>query len=227
MVAANNNRAHGSTGAEEAAKEAAEEATKPFASEEFKPLNLTRRFQRMRMDWDGPNRDVIRNVETYVDRKLHEEFSEAFSIINEIHMVVREPETEEGGEIKFDQYGFPVWKKYEDGGYIEDWERLTQRQIRHFIFKLINTAFADEQKAANAWGRAIFAKAVYEEAFATDFDGHPNPKATVESRSARAEAQAADYRYTAAFEALYSKKADAVVRSMDRISQRLKDLLTQ
>jgi hypothetical protein len=37
--------------------------------------------------------------------------------------------------------------------------------------------------------------------------------------------EAADERYFAIFESVLSRKADAIVRSMERLSQRLKDVM--
>ena len=182
MVASATERLHGQTGAEEEAKESAQELDKPIdqtkdAKEILKNLNLTRGFQRMRLDLQGSEKDVLASMMVNMEKLIHEEFAEEFAIMNDLHWEVREPVVDDQGEIQYDQWGFPEYQRNPDGSYVEDWGRLTQKQIKHFIFRIINSTFAGEQKSANAWGRALLAKSRYEEAFAVAFDQHPDKKA--------------------------------------------------
>lgn len=228
MVASAQQRLHGQTGAEEEARDAAQEIDKPLDPKDvLKTLNLTRGFQRMKMDLQGSERDVLNSMMTNMERLIHEEFAEEFAIMNDLYWEVRTPVTDDTGEIQYNTWGFPEYEKNPDGSYVEDWSRLTQKEIKHFIFRIINSTFAGEQKSANAWGRALLAKTRYEEAFAVDFDNHSDPKATVEARRAHAESKAIDYKYYAVLQTWYSRKAEGIIKRLDALHQRMKDMLVQ
>jgi hypothetical protein len=229
MVASATERLHGQTGAEEHAKEAAGEVNKTVdataeAKDVLKNLNLTRGFQRMKLDLQGSERDVLNSMMMNMEKLVREEFAEEYAIMNDLHWEVREQVILDG-EPQFDQWGYPEYVKNPDGSYAEDWSRLTQKQIKHFIFRIINATYAGEQKSANAWGRALLAKTRYEEAFAVQFDNHPNPKATNEVRKEHAESTAIDYKYYAVLQTWYSRKAEGIVKRLDILHQRMKDSL--
>lgn len=230
MVASATQRLNGQTGAEDAAKDSAAELDKPIdqtkdAKEVLKTLNLTRGFQRMRMDLQGTEKDVLNSMMANMEKLIHEEFAEEFAIMNDIHWEVRTPVNGIDDNMAYDQWGFPIYEKNPDGSYVEDWGRLTQKQIKHFIFRIINCTFSGEQKSADAWGRALLAKTRYEEVFALSFDSHPNAKATNEVRENHAESKAIDYKYYAVLQTWYSRKAEGIIKRMDALHQRMKDSL--
>lgn len=72
----------------------------------------------------------------------------------------------------------------------------------------------------------MFSKAQWEERFALAFnDTTAGGRKTDEAMTQKARAGSRDERYFAIFESLYSRKADALVRSLERLGQRLKDSL--
>lgn len=218
-------RAHGQTAAEEEAKERGKELDLVPVLEEEKVISLTRGFQRMRTDWNSPDKDTVESVWAVVDAAILDRFGDAFGIEFMIFNMVREPEFDEAtGEVKMDSYGLPIWKRRMDGSYYEDWSRITHKDRDSLLHEINTKMFGWEQAQAEAWGEALFAKALWEEAFATGFDTASEGKATVDARNARATRVSAEHRYFSVFKSVYSKKADAVVRSMERLSQRLKDL---
>jgi hypothetical protein len=225
MVASGQQRQHGQTGGEEEAHEAAKNLAKEIeAKDVLKTLNLTRGFQRMKMDLQGSERDVLNSMMINMEKLIREEFAEEFAIMNDLHWIVRDQVVVDD-EPQYDDWGFPVYERNPDGSYVEDWGRLTQKQTKHFIFRIINSTFAGEQKSADAWGRALLAKTRYEEAFSVQFDNHPDNKATVESRKAHAESRAIDYKYYAVLQTWYSRKAEGIIKRLDALHQRLKDSL--
>lgn len=78
-------------------------------------------------------------------------------------------------------------------------------------------------RAADAWTESMFAKAQWEERFGIAY-GAPHD-GTIEDRTSYAKRDAAEERYFAIFAASYSRKADALVRVMSTLGQRLKDSL--
>jgi len=217
-------RSHGQTTADSVAEEQSEEIDKPVDAPEEPVLNLTRAFQRMRTDWQGPDRDTIEAVKDLATDRIFDNFVSAYSIQFDIWDVVRKPAVnEETGEVLTDDNGLAIWARNDDGSFIEDWSKIKSWHREQFLYRIITNMFDWEQKAADAWGEALFAKAQWEEAFASGFDTITE-KATVDARTARANRLAADHRYLAVYKSFYSKKAEALVRSMDRLAQRLKDL---
>lgn len=225
MVQSNKARAHGQTGAEAEAKEQGKELAKVLDFDPDKPLTLTRAFQRLRTDWHGQDYEIIQSVKNTVEDQLNREFEDAIEIRFKLFNIVRNPLIDETtGEVLTDDAGLPLWQQYSDGTYVEDWSKITRADREKLVYEIATRLYRWEQLSVDAWGEALFAKAVWEEAFATGFDSTVDNKATVDARNAHANRVAADNRYLAVYKSYYSKKAEAVVRSMDRLCQRLKDL---
>jgi hypothetical protein len=224
MVAQATVRASGQTTAEEVSPEAIGDIDKPVQPEPEKPVNLTRAFQRMRTDWNSKDRETIQSVKSIVDQQIFENFRDAYALMFEIQNLVRLPQVDENGEVKTDEAGWPLWQENRDGTYVEDWDNIKRKDRERFLHMIITRMFDWEQTAADIWGEAIFAKAQLEEAFATGFDSIADAKATVDARTARANRLSADHRYLAVYKSYYSRKADAIIRSMQGLSQRFKDL---
>lgn len=221
-------RASGQAAASEVAKVESEELGEHVAVE--LPEERRRRFRspgfsRARIGWGNPDEAmVMARVQVTVQRRLLELFADAYEVINAIYDVVRTPEVDPAtGETRRDEYGFVVWRTNAGGGYDEDFTRLTRAQREHFMFLLTTRLFDWEQRAADVWGEAMYAKAVWEERFAIDYDAPM--EGTIDDRRAAANKSAADERYFAVYMSLYSRKADALVRSMNQLAQRLKESL--
>ncbi len=229
MVASATVRSHGQTTAEEEASERGKGLDTLMETEPERPVNLTRAFQRLRTDWNSADRETIDEVRAFVDQQITDVFSDAFLISYEIYDKVRERvqvtniKTGEMTDVMGTD-GLPEWRRNPDGSYVEDWSKIHQRDRDRYLYLITTRLFEWEQSNADIWGEALFAKAQWEEAFATGFDSISDPKATVDARAARANRLAAEHRYLAVFKSMYSKKAEAVVRSMSLLGQRFKDL---
>lgn len=220
-------RASGKT----AGRETAEEESKSLAELVNPEIPIERAktfkypgFSRFRTEWDGEDKVTMTRIRHIVELQLAKNFRDAYAVMLEVYSIVRVQEEGPGGEGLIDSHGFPVWKRSGPAGaYIEDWTKLTSRQKENLLFSITTKLFDWEQRAADAWLEAMMAKGIFEEQFANYFD---EPIAgTIEDRRARANARAAEERYFAIFQSAYSRKAEAVVRSMTLLSQRLKDSL--
>ena len=219
-------RASGQTAANEEAKAESESLTEPpeteVLPEERARSFRTPGFSRMRTDWRGDDRAIIRRAQDAVEGRILTNFEDAYQVMYEVYDLVRTPAVNEGtGEVLKDRWGFTIWKKTVSGSYEEDWTRLTSKQRSNLLFTITTRLFEWEQKAAEAWGEAMFAKAQFEERFAIGFDEPMS--GTVDDRRAHANIEARDERYFAIFLTLYSRKAEALVRNMNLLGQRLKD----
>lgn len=228
MVAKDQSRANGKTAGEEIVKELSEEFEQP-ASVEL-PDERERKFKspgfsRMRTEWRGEDAAMMGAVHAAIDRLIENSFEDAFAIMHEVYDTVREPVLDpQTGEPQRDAYGLTVWKQTPTGLYEEDWSRLTYKQRERFLYLITTRLFEWTQRAAASWAEAMFAKAKWEDAFSLGYESLDNPKATIGDREARAKVASRDDRYFAIYMSYYSKKADSIVRSLELLSQRLKDV---
>lgn len=232
MAEPHRQRASGASQAEEATRAAAkandeqEAVGEEVAGATESPRSKFRAvgFHRLKLDWDGDDRHTITRATRAVDNRIHENFSDAIRLMHDIFMVVREPVVDpDTGEVVKDHLGWPEWKRTPSGDYQEDWSKLGRRERENFIFTITTRLFAWEQARADAWGEAMFAKAIWEERFSAAYVA---PRTgTIDDRTNIARSKSIDERYFGIFLTLYSRKADAMVSTMERLGQRLKDTL--
>jgi hypothetical protein len=221
-------RASGETAARETADEqedtlgTPEEATEPI--EESLDWQFTN-FHRMRTSWNDEDHATISRINSAVEERVFEMFTDAFEVMNGIWGIVRLAEEDGDGKPVLDRHGYPVWQRTLTGAYIEDWSRLTYAQRENFLYTIVTNQFLWEQRSASVWAEAMMAKAMFTEHFSHAFD-RPEGRMTVEARTARGNLEAAEDRYFALFVSALSKRADALVRSMDRLAMRLRDSLS-
>jgi hypothetical protein len=226
MVDNDQHKQNGKTAGEDLVAEEAKGFDQPAAVQ--LPEERARRFRspglaRMRTDWRGEDGMVVVRMHTAVETRITEHFADAYRIMFDLYSVVREPIMDDG-EPRMDGDGFPVWRQTASGAFVEDWERLTSRQREKFLFQITTKLFDWSQRAAFAWGEAMFAKGIWEESFSEGYESLPGSKPTVDDRTARAKILSAEERYFALFLSYYSRRADSIVRNMELLSQRLKDV---
>jgi hypothetical protein len=227
-IAQGQTRAFGEKTSDEVAREVAEENDK-LADVDIAPdreRNLrTPGFARMRTDWRGDDRFVLQRAKASIEGRILTHFSDAYEVINAIYEVVRTPEVDpDTGEVMLDQFGFVVWKKSPSGMYEEDFTKLTRKQAEAFLFTLTTRAFAWGQVAGDAWGEAMLSKGLWEERFSAEFDRPVT--GTVDDRTAAGRLGAVDERYLAIYMSWFSRRCDALVRSMETLALRLRDYLS-
>lgn len=225
---ANNVRASGKEAADEVAREQGAELDQPIKPElpdERKRKFDTAGHSRMRIDWKPEQRRELSQHHNVVQRRLMDNFPDAFDLLVEIWNVVREPVMVNGEILRDPITQLPEWRQTPTGGFIEDWGKLTARERERFIYQLTTRLTIWEQRAQEAWYESMYAKVTWEMSFSDGFaqlDG--GMKDTVEGRTARGKLVAREDHFFAILSTYYSRKAEALVRSLERISQRLKDI---
>lgn len=216
--------------ADRAMREASEEADRPMEVELHE--DRTQEFStpaenRLRTDFRPEDREAVHGLHAVIDRLMLEHFGGAYQIMNDLYEIVREPRVLEGGEIATDIHGFTIWETTESGAYIEDYSRLGSKEIKDFLFKITTRLFQWEQEAARIHGDAMYAKALWERAYALGYTSAlHNGGRTVEDRTQAARVASVDDRFFGIFQTNFSRRADALVRSMALLSQRMKDVLS-
>lgn len=210
---------------ESARNDQAEDVVEDPARSDNSPMGIfaSTGLSRMKFQWGGEDAQVVAMAQSSVDDRLRVNFRDAYQIMHDLFMLVRESEVDESGEVMRDQYGWPIWKRTPSGGWVEDWSILNRRQKEDFLFQITTRLFAWEMAAADAWGEAMFAKAHWEERFAVAYDAPVT--GTIQDRTSKGRVAAAEDRYFAIFQSLYSRKADAILRTLGLLAQRLKDTL--
>lgn len=219
---------HGQKVADVVAEEQADEILAAFDQDQLdierSRTFMSLSFTRTRTEWSGEYAVAIRRMKQEIEQVIQGRFSEAYAVMFDLYEVVREHEVdEETGEVKVDDAGLPIWRKTELGSYVEDWTKLTIKQREQFLFRIMTSLFAWQQDAAELWGEAMFAKAIWTESFSRGFDAPL--KGTVDDRTARGNLDSAEDRYFAVYLSLLSKRADALCQSLERIALRLKDTM--
>jgi hypothetical protein len=221
-VAESRRRASGSTGGETEAKalsEANMEPLTPSAPERRRFASPA--FQRIRVVWEHEDAETVSRLKAAVERRMADEYADAYRVLNDVWDIVRRPKLDGDGDPVRDLHGMVVWEVDRYGRHLEDWTNLTMRKREDLMYSITTHLAVWEQQAADAWSEAMFARARWEEEFAVNFDEAPGLKETVDSRTQYAQRHAADARYFAVFLAAYSRKAEALVKSIERLSYRL------
>jgi hypothetical protein len=207
-------------------RKGADEPASPTLPEETKFNFRSSGFSRMRTEWRREDHEVIQAALDAVEERIVKVlFPDAYQVMFELYSIVRTPQTQ-NGEVVVDRFGLPLWKRLPSGAWEEDYSKLTTRQKEDFLFRITTNIFAWSQRAADLWGEAMFAKVHWEEHHAFAYISEYKGKDTVEGRTAYANQESIDERYFAVFRSLLSRRADAIVRSLELLSQRLKDSLT-
>lgn len=227
MVARDQERANGRTAGEEIVKDRLAEFETPAAAElpdERERKFKTPGFARMRLTMSRDDRAVIDRAHVMVDQIIEDVFSDAFAIMHELYDLVREPVLQPDGTPLTDDFGLPVWKRTRTGLYVEDWNKLTTRQREHFLYMITTRLFEWGQNKERLWAEAMFFKGKWRDSFSSGYESLENPKATINDREARAQLDSQEEYYFAIFTSYLSRKADSAVRSLELLSQRLKDV---
>lgn len=181
----------------------------------FRTPNLSR----MRTSWGADERILVEEMHAQARKLIDALFGDALDALDRLFLSVRQPEMNDDGFTMKLVNGRPVWKCYANGTPIEDWSNLGDRDRQNFLFEITTHLVDWEQKAASLWGEAMIAKVAFEGQFAEGYvDSHGK---TVEDRTQAGTIFSIESRYFGVFRSIVSRKADALVRSMARLEQRL------
>lgn len=209
----------------EGADEPAEVDLHPDRTKQFTAVG----FARMKTAWNPEEQEIVDIAKDVVEQELLKRFSDVYQVLFRLYTIVRTPVVDAHGEVRKDEYGFPIWQLDETGSPIEDWNLLGEKDKEQFLHTITTRMFTWEQRSDDMWGDAMFAKAIWEERFSDAFTGTPKVdgrRPTEADRTQHAQGKARDDRYFAIFMSLRSKKAQSLVRSMERIAMRLNATLS-
>ena len=222
-------RASGETPANEEARDAHDDLDQPIEVEidVEDPRLRVPAFSRMRVNWNSDDFMVVMQARRSLDTVMSQRFPDAYMLLAEIQDLVRIPLLDDGGTPR-EEDGTPLWERDQYGMIVEDFSRMTRSQIQDFIGRITTRLVAWEQISQDIWMEAMMAKGQFEERFARTYEDAPrrgsrNP--TVDDCKAHANAEAADERYFAIYATTLSRRAESLVKSMDRLVMRLHNIL--
>jgi hypothetical protein len=183
-------------------------------------------FSRMRTGWRGDDDTRLAEVKAIADDIIRSEFADAFAVIERIHRYVRTPVVDPStGEIRAYPDGTPMWEADETGMPSENWGQLGDTERQGILLTIATWLFEWEIRSVDKWAEAMFAKVQWEETFARGFIALPGAsitgKPTIDDRTQWGHQFSAEERYFAVFRSVLSRKADALVRSMNRLARLL------
>jgi hypothetical protein len=187
-------------------------------------------FSRMRITWLDDDQERLAIVRATANDIIQAEFRVAFAVLDMLHRQVRRPLADSDGVVQTYDDGSPKWELDEYGVPTENWGRLDPRTRENAMHVIAVFLVEMELKAVDLWAEAMFAKVIWEEKFAKNFTALPKDqlsgKPTIQDRTQWGHRNSTEERYFAVFCAVLSKKADALVRSMNRLYKLLENTAT-
>lgn len=179
-------------------------------------------FSRVRKDWIGDDAITRDKIHARAEEIIQAHFRVAYWVMREIHRHVRRPVVDPGsGEIKAYSDGSPMWECDDRGIPVEDWGLLDNTVRSDLLYVIVTHMFEWEQDAAMLWADAMFAKVQWEEAFSGAFINIPGSqlsgRPTIDDKTQHGHNYSAQERYFAVFQSALSRRAEALVKSMDRL----------
>lgn len=230
-------RASGATDAVEEAFEAGREmADEHLSNEKVSPdlrgddgqRQRAPRWERMRFNYFDPvERQTLDEAQYEIYQIVLNKFPDAFRIIDEIQSICRVQRVDSDGEKMYDDEGDPVWERTANGRIVEDYTRLSLKAIEGYLMEITVHLLGWEQLAAQLHLEAMSARGRFEDAYAIHYDSlrGSSSRTTVDDRKAYGQIEASQDRHYAIYANAASRRADALVGSMVRLSQRLTDIL--
>lgn len=196
--------------------------TAPDRTRQFRSVN----FSRMKRSWTGDDAAALGDIMHAADQAINAYFARAIRLIEHLQEIAQIPVTEQG-EVQFHPNGRRKVRVDEHGDAIEDWSRLSETDRSNALFTLTTHMYEWERIAVRMWGEAMFAKAIWEQAFSEGFRVLPGQqisgKPTIDDRTQVGHAHSAQDRYFGIFCSMLSRQADSLVRNLVRIQRLLEN----
>jgi len=174
-------------------------------------------WSRMRRTWNAEDGHEIDEIMRAADSIVRNGFPVAFSLMEQIYEAARFRKCDEvTGIALVGKDGRPMWEAGPDGTPREDWTRIGDRDRNQWLYVITTHLFEWEQQKSKLWGQAMFAKGKWEEVFSNTFQS-VDAGSTVDDKTQYGQSRSMESRYFGIFQALVSRQADALVRSMERI----------
>lgn len=171
---------------------------------------------RLSIEWEEEDRDAIDFIKKKIDEGIRREYAQVFAEEEHILQKVRIPNPP--GSV-------PGWQRNPDGSYMEDWSRLTVKDMEEFIQAGSSEVFFSAQKSVNNYAEAVFAKFTYDDAYDQAYSSQLS--GTIGDKTARAKRRTQKERWLALFKSLYYKRSQEVVSNLESHVRRVERIYTE
>ena len=121
---------------EEALREETNSSLDRPALDETALTSQTTFFDKIKFNWKPEDRSIMERIESSAATVFADLFSDVVTVIDDFYAAMRVPETTPNGNPLIGPDRRPVWKRDEDGRYIERLDQLTGQDIDQAILEL-------------------------------------------------------------------------------------------
>lgn len=171
---------------------------------------------RLKVEWSEDEKADIDFIQQSIEERIRLDYAQAFAIEEQVLAKVRTPLPPGQG---------PGWARSMDGSYIEDWSRITPKEMESFVQAASSEAFFASQRVIDSYAEAVFAKFNYDDAYDEAYSGILT--GTVSDKTAKAKRRTQKERWTALYRTLYYKRAKEVVDRLDAHVRRVERIYTE
>lgn len=171
---------------------------------------------RLKVEWSEDEKADIDFIQQSIEERIRLDYAQAFAIEEQVLAKVRTPLPPGQG---------PGWARNMDGSYIEDWSRITPKEMESFVQAASSEAFFASQRVIDSYAEAVFAKFNYDDAYDEAYSGILT--GTVSDKTAKAKRRTQKERWTALYRTLYYKRAKEVVDRLDAHVRRVERIYTE
>lgn len=171
---------------------------------------------RLKVEWSEDEKADIDFIQQSIEERIRLDYAQAFAIEEQVLAKVRTPLPPGQG---------PGWARNMDGSYIEDWSRITPKEMESFVQAASSEAFFASQRVIDSYAEAVFAKFNYDDAYDEAYSGILT--GTVSDKTAKAKRRTQKERWMALYRTLYYKRAKEVVDRLDAHVRRVERIYTE
>lgn len=155
-------------------------------------------FTKIRFSWKPEDRAALDRIRIAADAVFEEGFSDSIKVMDDFFLQLRIPEHREGIVIR-DASGRPVWKKDEQGHFIEDWNQLTGQDVEYTLAKLSELRMVVSSQVNRLMLEALYARHaasdVYDDTWGSLMDGTQGDRTARSNRASRQDRYHAFFRF--------------------------------
>ena len=171
---------------------------------------------RLKVEWSEDEKSDLDFIQQSIEQRIRQDYAQAFAIEEQVLAKVRTPLPPGQG---------PGWARNTDGSYVEDWSRITPKEMEGFVQAASSEAFFASQRVIDSYAEAVFAKFNYDDAYDEAYSGILT--GTVGDKTAKAKRKTQKERWMALYRTLYYKRAKEVVDRLDAHVRRVERIYTE
>lgn len=185
-------------------------------------------FATIKPDWNHEDKQAVDQIKRHAGQMVNQAFGEVFDIVDALYLQARVPALDHNGSV-IRVNDRVIWDRDDEGAVIEDWDRVSERDIDRSLMKLQQLKFNVAAKVNELFMEAYLAKNLHKDEWLAAYEGPKSGTATI--RDAVANRQTLDSKYNSIFRywmyssaSTFQKEMEALVVLLGRLrSWRIND----